>query len=150
LKELHKQKRVHRDVKIDNIFMTRDGVYKLGDLGTMATAWHFVLHTRVGTEGYKAPEIYSGAGYDAKVDIWALGVCLLQLATNVNLQQKFGDIGFNILTGRLKKEELLAVILPQYSFAFRNLLELMLELHPEDRPTLEQILEHPWITKAHK
>jgi calcium-dependent protein kinase len=37
------------------------------------------MWTRTGTIFYQAPEIFEGGGYDAQVDMWALGVILFQM-----------------------------------------------------------------------
>ncbi len=72
---LHARQIIHRDIKTLNIFLTKDRVLKLGDLGES----RFVEGTRLlrgrmhGTPLYLSPEVIRQIPYDYRVDIWALG-----------------------------------------------------------------------------
>ncbi|MCL1853460.1 MAG: protein kinase [Peptococcaceae bacterium] len=63
---------IHRDIKPNNIFLSPNGDYKLGDLG-------IAQKTGNGTDNYMAPEIFRGEKRDAAGDIYALGVLMYQL-----------------------------------------------------------------------
>ncbi len=70
---------VHLDLKPENLLI-RDGVVKVADLG-IARAQGFEHDGRIrGTRGFMAPEQTRGEPVDAKADVWALGVTLLELA----------------------------------------------------------------------
>lgn len=78
---LHSNGMYHRDIKPENIFLTQDGTMKLGDFG-LATHAPWCHEACVGSDRYMAPEQYDpGAnGYSpAKADIWAIGICLLNV-----------------------------------------------------------------------
>ena len=68
---------IHRDIKPQNIFVSRDGTYKLGDFGVAKTiAETGSASVRVGTYDYMAPEVYHGEHYGHKADLYSLGLVL--------------------------------------------------------------------------
>ena len=76
LEYLHSHNLIHRDVKSSNILLSHEGDPKLGDLGvaTLSSNSGENIRTFVGTPLWLAPEAISTGSYDAKVDVWALGV----------------------------------------------------------------------------
>jgi serine/threonine-protein kinase len=76
----HERGIVHRDVKPDNIFVTREGVVKLLDFGLARMADHRMSGpgTMVGTVAYMSPEQVEGRRADSRSDVWALGVILFE------------------------------------------------------------------------
>lgn len=71
---------IHRDVKIENIFLNSFGDYKLGDFGIARTLENLSSGlSQKGTYNYMAPEIATGCHYDATVDIYSLGIVLYKL-----------------------------------------------------------------------
>lgn len=78
--ECHKRKIIHRDIKSDNIFISDDGDYKLGDFGVSKKLSDRSRATSMkGTPNYIAPEIYLGQAYDETVDLYSLGIVLYRL-----------------------------------------------------------------------
>lgn len=67
---------VHRDIKPQNIFVSKTGDYKLGDFGVAKVAEKTASGTKVGTFEYMAPEIYNNQPYGGASDIYALGLVL--------------------------------------------------------------------------
>ena len=81
LTALHELKICHRDLKCANIFLTADGVIKLGDLNVSKVAKKGLLYTQTGTPYYASPEVWQDKPYDSKCDIWSLGCVVYEVAT---------------------------------------------------------------------
>lgn len=74
---------VHRDIKPDNIFVSANGQFKLGDFGVARTIEKTMAGlSRKGTYSYMAPEIYNGKEYGFEADIYSLGIVLYKLLNN--------------------------------------------------------------------
>jgi serine/threonine protein kinase len=67
---------IHRDIKPQNIFVSKNGDYKLGDFGIAKTMEKTTGGTKIGTYKYMAPEIYNNQRYNHTVDIYSLGLTL--------------------------------------------------------------------------
>ena len=70
---------VHRDIKPQNIFLSPNGDYKLGDFGIAKTVEKTMGGTKIGTYKYMAPEVYNNQPYGSGADIYSLGLVLYQL-----------------------------------------------------------------------
>ncbi|MCR4594752.1 MAG: protein kinase [Clostridiales bacterium] len=78
-----KNRIIHRDIKPDNIFVSKNGDYKLGDFGVARTVEKTMSQmSRKGTCTYMAPEVYLNQSYDKRADIYSLGIVLYQLLNN--------------------------------------------------------------------
>lgn len=77
----HGKNIIHRDIKDDNIFVSSDGVYKLGDFGvSKALKDKSRAESVKGTPNFIAPEVYLGKEkYDDTADIYSLGIVLYKL-----------------------------------------------------------------------
>ena len=77
---------IHRDIKPENIFVNAFGDFKLGDFGIARTLDYAAgeLSMRF-TPNYMAPEVERGQGYDARADIYSLGLVLYKLLNNNKL-----------------------------------------------------------------
>ncbi|XP_027960204.1 serine/threonine-protein kinase Nek1 isoform X4 [Eumetopias jubatus] len=83
LKHVHDRKILHRDIKSQNIFLTKDGTIQLGDFGIARVLNSTVelARTCIGTPYYLSPEICENKPYNNKSDIWALGCVLYEMCT---------------------------------------------------------------------
>lgn len=77
---------IHRDIKPQNIFVDKDGTYKLGDFGIAKIVSDYSQNftTNIGTMAYTAPEVYSNTTgtYDISSDIYSLGLVLYVFLNN--------------------------------------------------------------------
>ncbi|EPZ34040.1 Protein kinase, catalytic domain-containing protein [Rozella allomycis CSF55] len=72
---------IHRDLKCDNVFINgAHGEVKIGDMGS-AKMRLGKKYTVIGTPEFMAPEMYEEKGYNEKVDVYAFGMCLLEMCT---------------------------------------------------------------------
>lgn len=77
---------IHRDIKPENIFINDFGNYKLGDFGIARKLENTTGGlSQKGTFNYIAPEVASGGEYDARVDIYSLGIVLYRLLNDNRL-----------------------------------------------------------------
>lgn len=81
---------LHRDLKSANVFLTRDGVIKLGDLNVSKMVLK-MCQTQTGTPYYASPEIWKDQPYDKKSDIWSLG-CVLYEAISLKPPFRANDM----------------------------------------------------------
>lgn len=76
---------IHRDIKPQNIFVSRTGDYKLGDFGIAKVSERTQSGTAIGTLGYMPPEVGLGKPYGVAADIYSLGLVLYWLLNNKKL-----------------------------------------------------------------
>ncbi|CAD8163013.1 unnamed protein product [Paramecium octaurelia] len=83
LEYMHQQNIIHRDLKCENILIdTNNNELKIGDLGLSIQMQSNNTSSVLGTPEFMAPEIYHG-NYDTKVDIYAFGMCILEIVTGM-------------------------------------------------------------------
>ncbi|MEN2774514.1 DUF5050 domain-containing protein [Acetivibrio clariflavus] len=73
---------VHRDIKDENIFVSKDNRYKLGDFGIARELSKGFSASIRGTPLYMAPEVFKGEPYDTRADLYSLGILLYKLFNN--------------------------------------------------------------------
>ena len=143
LKHIHEKKIIHRDLKSGNVFLMKSGLVKLGDFG-IAKGFQNTMDkakTMVGTPYYLSPEIIENKPYDAKSDIWSLGVLLYEMMTfkmpfNAN---SLPNLSLKIMRGNYP---------PPPSVYTRDLREIVircLKVNPSGRPRIQEILSMPII-----
>jgi len=84
LKVAHEKDIVHRDIKAENIMLTKSGQLKIMDFGLAKLRSHATLTragSSLGTLSYMSPEQAQGSAADQRSDLWSLGVLLFELLT---------------------------------------------------------------------
>ncbi|KAA6383661.1 MAG: putative serine/threonine-protein kinase Nek1, partial [Streblomastix strix] len=136
IKHIHDRKILHRDIKLQNIFLTSKNIVKLGNFGIshIQNSTIEMSKTSIGNPYYLSPEICKENKYSFKSDIWALGCVLYDL---VALKRAF--------EAKILKGEYAPITGGEYSSALINLISRMLRLNPKQRPTIDEILHSPII-----
>lgn len=166
---MHAKGVVHRDLKLENVLLNNLGRIKLCDFGvstclrTDSDGNPKNLMDCCGTPAYMAPEVIEVGeqrkklnqqikdgvkkknqikihGYTQECDIWSAGVLLYTMI--------YGTMPFRGITVREIKEKILAgkyILKDSVSKEARDLIKGMLQQDPEDRPTIQEILEDPWF-----
>jgi len=148
LSYIHSLHRIHRDIKSDNILLGSDGSVKLADFGYAAqlTQQKQKRNTIVGTPYWMAPELIRGQNYDQKVDLWSLGIMVMEMAEGEPPYMEFPPLRalFLITTKGIPdlKEP------TKWSADMRDFVGRCLEKEPEARPDSNEMLKHPFLKKA--
>jgi len=140
---------IHRDLKCDNIFIDgASGNITIGDLGlcTKYTTSSHVLNADqamsiVGTVEFMAPELYEEQ-YDEKVDIYAFGMCLIEM---VSKKYPFSECANQIQVIRKVTDKQPPDIVRQLHRYVRTFIELCIERDPRKRPSACELLQHPFL-----
>lgn len=147
LSYIHSKKIIHRDIKIANIFLFKNGLVKIGDFGiSREISEESLASTIIGTPYFMAPEILKAEPYGFPADIWAAGCVLYELMsgshafTGCSRDELFDNIKFNDTPD----------VPSRYSQELKNLLYRMLEKDPRCRPTADEIIQIPIIRKTLK
>uniref|UniRef100_A0A8C3W3S8 non-specific serine/threonine protein kinase n=1 Tax=Catagonus wagneri TaxID=51154 RepID=A0A8C3W3S8_9CETA len=144
LKHIHDRKILHRDIKAQNIFLSKNGmVAKLGDFGIARVLNNTMelARTCVGTPYYLSPEICQNKPYNNKTDIWSLGCVLYELCT---LKHPFEGDSLHQLVLKICQAHV-APVSPRFSRDLQSLISQLFEVSPRDRPSINSILRRPFL-----
>ena len=143
LKILHAGNIIHRDLKCANIFISKEGTIKLGDLNVSKVNKKGLAYTQTGTPYYASPEVWKDKPYTFSSDIWSLGCVIYEIAA---LEPPFTANDMQGLYKKIIKGEYPSM--PQiYSESLSRVIRLLLQVNPSSRPTCEQILEIPSVQR---
>ena len=145
IKFCHDNNIIHRDVKLENfLYDPITQIVKLCDFGwaTELGSDQMLRATICGTYDYMAPEMIQQQAYDYSVDIWALGVLLYELIHGYTPfgsgEDDYAMIFKNVLKFNFKIDK-------EITNNCRDLLMKMLNLKPDSRVTINDIVKHPWF-----
>jgi len=136
---------IHRDLKCDNIFIDASmNRVVLGDLGLSVVVSQKPIKGQsvVGTPEFMAPEMYEEK-YNTKVDIYAFGMCLLQMVTKKYPYQECHTL--HQVYKKVTKRELPAVLKTVISKSVKEYILNCCHFEQEHRPTAGQLLQHPFL-----
>ncbi|XP_071342924.1 serine/threonine-protein kinase Nek1 isoform X3 [Trachinotus anak] len=144
LKHVHDRKILHRDIKSQNIFLTKEGTVQLGDFGIARVLNSTVelARTCIGTPYYLSPEICENKPYNNKSDIWALGCVLYEMCT---LKHAFEAGNMKNLVLKIIRGSYPPVSV-HYSQDLRFLLAQLFKRNPRERPSVSSILDKPFLS----
>ena len=142
LKYIHSKGIIHRDIKLDNILIDLHNNIKICDFGVGKNYQNNEkFMDQCGTPAYIAPEILQNEGYEGPpVDIWSAGVVLYaMLSGNVPFKgNNIKDLQYNIISGNFH-------MINDISNDAQNIIMRLLNVDPNKRITIDEILCHPWI-----
>eukprot|EP00397_Hematodinium_sp_SG-2012_P007330 GEMP01007374.1.p1 GENE.GEMP01007374.1~~GEMP01007374.1.p1 ORF type:complete len:489 (-),score=90.95 GEMP01007374.1:1569-3035(-) len=140
----HGKNIIHRDIKSQNVFITKDGSLRLGDFGLCRRQRNngprktFLSHA--GTDCYMAPEVLASSQVGKAADMWGIGCVLFELLTRKFMWKLNGVLGVMVLIDKHVVDNLLK----QYNVAVKapNLIKILRKLlNPSHtaRPRVEDL-----------
>ncbi|XP_069677773.1 serine/threonine-protein kinase 10 isoform X2 [Periplaneta americana] len=147
---LHQSKVIHRDLKAGNVLLTMAGGVKLADFGVSAKN-KFTLQkhdTFIGTPYWMAPEVvlcetFRDNPYDFKVDVWSLGITLIEFAQMEPPNHEMSPMRVLL---KIQKSDPPKLDQPsKWSKDFNDFIAKCLTKDPSQRPTADDLLTFPFI-----
>eukprot|EP01062_Namystynia_karyoxenos_P082294 TRINITY_DN9244_c0_g1_i1.p1 TRINITY_DN9244_c0_g1~~TRINITY_DN9244_c0_g1_i1.p1 ORF type:complete len:371 (+),score=115.78 TRINITY_DN9244_c0_g1_i1:103-1113(+) len=148
----HQRGIAHRDLKCENLLLTKAGTLKVSDFGlstlqrtrdTGEVSASLMLDSVVGSPHYLAPEVLAGEGYSGFcADVWACGVILyMMLSGRMPFDEPtVMETLHKICDGTFRFTE-------HFEPLSRRLITRMLVAAPQRRLTVPQVLAHEWTAK---
>lgn len=143
LRVLHSQNCLHRDIKPENLFLGDKYEVLVGDFGLSIDTRIETPMSRVGTPEYWAPEVLQRTPYTYAVDVWTIGILAYELLSG---QTPFYRADMRTMETAIQEGRFLP--LTHISPSAQDFLEKTLNRDASQRPTVEELLRHPWITSV--
>lgn len=140
---VHSRQILHRDLKSQNIFLTRNRDHvKIGDFGiSKILASKSKAFTVIGTPCYISPELCEGKPYNQKSDIWAMGCILYEMCA---LKRAFEAPTLPALVLKIMRGNF-HPIPSHYSPNLKQFVANILSVDPNSRPSLAELMSDPWL-----
>ncbi|XP_022382219.1 serine/threonine-protein kinase PLK1 isoform X1 [Enhydra lutris kenyoni] len=143
---LHRNRVIHRDLKLGNLFLNEDLEVKIGDFG-LATKVEYDgerKKTLCGTPNYIAPEVLSKKGHSFEVDVWSIGCIMYTLLVG---KPPFETSCLKETYLRIKKND---YSIPKHvNPVAASLIQKMLQTDPTARPTIHELLNDEFFTSGY-
>ncbi|XP_059355262.1 serine/threonine-protein kinase PAK 6-like [Carassius carassius] len=145
---LHAQGVIHRDIKSDSILLTLDGRVKLSDFGFCAQISKDIPKRKslVGTPYWMAPEVVSKKLYGTEVDMWSLGIMVVEMIDGE--PPNFSETPIEAMKRLRDEPEPTARNISKISPVLRDFLDSMLTRDPLERASAGDLLQHPFMLQA--
>ncbi|KAL4786052.1 hypothetical protein BJX76DRAFT_140065 [Aspergillus varians] len=141
----HRNSIVHRDLKIENILISKTGDIKIIDFGlSNLFSPKSLLKTFCGSLYFAAPELLQARQYTGpEVDVWSFGIVLYVLVCG---KVPFDDQSMPKLHAKIKQG--VFEYPPGLTAECRHIISRMLVTDPKQRASLAEIMSHPWMNKG--
>ena len=149
LEFLHQFNVIHRDIKSENILLSKTGDIKLADFGFSTRLSDDNPKAQgqvVGTPYWMAPEIVRGQPYGIEVDVWSLGIAAIEMADAEPPYCEFPPMRALFLIATHGSPSLQDP--DSWSEQFTDFLARALEVDASNRATTTKLLEHPFVAAA--
>ncbi|CAO3667513.1 unnamed protein product [Rhizopus stolonifer] len=137
---------IHRDLKLENILLSKDGQVKIGDFGWAVQDPRPRRRTLCGTLDYLSPEMISNEPHTQMVDVWSLGIICYELIVGKPPFEELGSderVSVEKTYDRIKRVD---VKFPKgISREARQFISKLLQRNPSERMKLSDIKNDVWI-----
>lgn len=136
----------HRDLKPQNILLTKDKLLKISDFGLakkFSSNIGFGKQTYCGSPLYMSPEILHYQNYNEKSDLWSVGIIIYEMITGT---QPYHVKNYHQLMKKIKSDiDMNNKFIERMSYDLQDLLKKLLVKDPKKRIGWSSFFNHPWI-----